>query len=390
MADITTLKDLPRDARCEIYGKLTNIVDIKNIIKAYPKFAKEIYLCVLEIREHNPEDNISVTNLLKFTKLKFIEIPIIVETEKELERMAYSNLDYLHIQLGKQFGSNFKGHDYIKFMQTINKFINLWVGNNTIGDVVDEDILSDIIPSHLAKIVIIERLYDGEIVYTNDKGIRFIYNKGSVNIYKNNIGYPKTRKIMYNLIELFDKNNALDDLKIFTKIYPPDFTQEDIRENKDFFGYQLDGLKSVGVSLSVEEEIGFWLSTFNGSKQVNRIYFIPIRSFSFIGLSTPISWGKFNNTAHIVINEMAAAPDNEITELELPLRDPNIQTILAAYPNIKVIGLLQLEITEKARIKKITDIANKYPNLNFVIFPYENEPELPVLDNVSFAPFDIK
>lgn len=378
------LATINNDTRCLIFSKINSLKEIKNIIRAYPQFAKQLYSCLLLIEEKNGENEIIPAEIvLRMTNLQSINIGILVNDENELVKLANRNFDYLHLILSENFGVEYKGYNYLKFTQYVDKFVRLWSKNK-----LDEEEEFFEVPSSpiLNKTLIIERFKDEEIDYDNDKGIRFIYDQGIIEIYKNNVNNIKARKIFLDLIEYLDRHNNITGLEVFTKfITVPGATEETIDPYFDLFGYVLDGLKTVGLSYQTESDVGFWIVAAGESKQLSKIYHIPTTNpyipLKLLSRSTVV---EFEGMILDTIDQMQ--PNNKITNLELPisLKQPNIiPLVLQKFPNIRVIGVRAGAMKREDRIQQIRHISTTYPQFEFIVFVGKDPPE-PKLPNIEY------
>lgn len=400
-----SLHSIVHDARCIIFSKITTLKEIKNIIIAYPIYAKELYSCLITIEDKEYEI-IPAEIVLRMVNLQSINIKILVNDENELSKISDKNFPYLHLILSDKFGQGTKGASYLKFMQSVGRFVRSWAKSTyqerrikpyeDVAEVlsneeesISEEEFFELPPSSvLDKTLIIERFkedIDYGIDYDNDNGIRFIYDRGIVQIYKNNVG-----KIMFDLLDFLDKNNGLTGLEVFTEfINKPEAgaTEEMVQEYMDFFGYNLDGLKTLGLSYQVKRDAAFWILAMQESKQLYRIYFLPTSSQFLIKTGIGLANQTESQFEHSAIAGIESTiGNNKITHFELPLTTVNndhIPLVIQIFPNIQVIGARVSGQKREDRIQQIRQIASTYPAYHFIIF-VGRDPAGPKLPNVEY------
>jgi hypothetical protein len=123
-------------------------------------------------------------------------------------------------------------------MQNVELFVNTWVNNKYtyrklkpygLEEEIDEERedeeseksieeseeeFFESLPSPLLhKTLIIERNGEDEIDFNNDRNIRFVYDRGVVQLYKNNVENHKVGNITFDLLDLLDKKVPLLDWK---------------------------------------------------------------------------------------------------------------------------------------------------------------------------------
>lgn len=379
------------DARCAIFSKLTDLQSIKNAIRAYPQYSRSIYSCIREIRQGGNQI-IPVSAVLKMTNLESIELPILVENEDDLVKLAKSGLSFLHLILSRKISHGIKTVSYSKFMALVEKFVVPWSQNKSHFKRVkpdfeleaseDEDFGKDEeffeVPTSplLKRSLTIEREdeYQNDINYDNDSGIRFIYDYGVVQLYKNNVESFKVNKITFNLLELFDRSNSLTGLEIFTQFIFLESPAEIIEKLANFFFHDLDGLKTIGLSSQVSSDVGFWIAGSEISKQISKIYFLQTNLNIFTEL-------KFNGSA--VTNLESAGVNDKMINFELPLPAKNVPLIIQKFPNVQVIGIQPVGMFRRSRISQIVEASRNYPDRHFVVFTVEDLTELK-LANVEY------
>ena len=92
--------NVPADTRCVIFSKINNLKEIKNIVRAYPKYAKQLYSCIIEIKEEDDEI-IPAKIVLKMINLREIDVKILVDSPEELELLSNRTLNFLRRNLVK-------------------------------------------------------------------------------------------------------------------------------------------------------------------------------------------------------------------------------------------------------------------------------------------------
>lgn len=402
------LDNIPSDARCVIFSKLSNIKEIRNTIKAFPKYTSQLYKCVKTI-EGNDNDIIPASIVLKMINLREINIKILIDKKEELFQLANRDFPFLYLVLSETFGKGNKNFYYIKFMENIDLFVREWKKNTyqprkiklyeDISELseeesddreIEENFFSSPPSSLLDKVLIIERVNEEDIDYDNDNGIRFIYDRGVVHLYRNNVDNIKVRKIMLNLIDFLDKNNSLSGLEVFAQfINVSGATEETVQKYLDFFGYDLNGLKTIGISFQVQQDSSVWVSILADKNQINQIYFIPTTSLFLIkkGISiSKINVIRFEMGIYGVLQNLAFV-NNNITHFELPVGLESgqnfIPLVIQRFPNIKVIGVRIVGIKRQYRINQIINLSTTYPQYQFVVFIGKDPPE-PKLLNIEY------
>lgn len=400
------LSKINKDERCLIFSKLTKLGDIKNTIKAYPQYSRLVYSCIKIIEDD--EETIPVDVILRMTNLEEANVRIFVDTNEQLIKLANRNLPFIYIILSERFGKGNKGGAYLKFMETTQLFVKTWVKNKYIGrkirpyedfpeiteaktlgldeeEIEEEETFFRAPVSHIInKTLIIERLNEDEIDYDNDRTIRFIYSQGTVHIYKNNL-YGKSRNIMFSLLELLSKNNALDRLEIFTTFLGDIENHADALKYIHFFKNELDTVKSYGFSYQVGTDIPHWLGIAIRNINIEKVYFVPTVSIiSDIYKVAP----KFRAAQLMVglddyLRDTTNTVNEVFTSFILPVFPSRIPKLLELFPNLETIGLISDSFTRAGRIEDIEKISSTYPNLNIVVFLTSDPPE-PKLPNVRY------
>ncbi len=158
-------------------------------------------------------------------------------------------------------------------------------------------------------------------------------------------------------------------------------TEARIQKYINFFGYTLDGLKTIGLSYQVGADSVFWIASMENSKRLKKIYYIPTSNTRIMGIVTDVSAIMFISGVNEVIQQLT--PNPKITSLELPINVDLIPTVVKNFPNIQVIGIRTTGLKREARIQQIRNASATYPNISFVVFVQSDPPE-PKLPNVEY------
>jgi len=164
-------------------------------------------------------------------------------------------------------------------------------------------------------------------------------------------------------------------------LYNETLTEARVQKYINFFGYTLDGLKTIGLSYQVGADSVFWIGSMENSKRLKKIYYIPTSNTRIMGIVTNVSAIMFLLGLDQIIPQLT--PDPKITSLELPIDVNIIPAVIQNFPNIQVIGIRTTSLKREARIQQIRNASTTYPNISFVVFVQSDPPE-PKLPNVEY------
>ena len=377
------MEETAPELMCEIFSNIVKVKDIANAAISYPRSKNLLFDCIKSIQD---EDTlVNAEYILRMNKLQDINAQILVKNSNELNYISRKKWNYLHLVLGRQFDG--KPITFQLFMEIVQRFLKLWVENNK----VEESFTQERLVSPLEnKTLIIERQSDKQktINYDDDKAIRFIYKEGIVHIYKNNVYTLKVRDVFFDILAYLNRNHSLSGLEVFANFVSNiNAIEAQTQRYIDFFGYELDGLKTIGVSFHVLEDAAFWLVLPSETSNVEEIYFIPtdsILAINTLGVGIiKLRFYKFEEAALQIIQSLPV-PNTKITNIELPINPDIIPVIIQNYPNIKTIGFDNPGLNKRStRIENIKRISAQYPTYNLIVF-LSNDPPEPILPNVEY------
>jgi hypothetical protein len=121
--------DLPNEAWCHVIMGLTTPTDIMNYLQANPRHRNLVFDCVQQINRDpaQPKAQIPASYLVHFERIRQVDIPIIVNSQDELEQVALlPHLTNYKILLGPLFVQGYTPEDYQTFLDQVLDFIKTY------------------------------------------------------------------------------------------------------------------------------------------------------------------------------------------------------------------------------------------------------------------------
>ena len=319
-----------------VFKNITRVKDIVNFARACPRLAKLLYSSITTIDD---KSSVPASWLLNLGNLSHITAPINCLLASELYFLAKSSLHYLHIVL-----NDCPAHKGLYFMDRLREFLDYEIQEKT-------------------------------LIFTNSL-MKFHYEKGIVNIYKDNVQDLGIREIFIKVISLLA--SKIKGLRVFTKFISGN-TQAIINQYIALFSSL--SLTSLGMSFHVEEDVDFWMKY----TKATRLYYIPIESVKHFTLPFVV-WGKSGYVEfiyHINKTLLNMNPNINIRNLEIPISSEIMPLVLHNFPNAKNICIYVEAITRNSRINKLVHLSEQYPNHHFIAFIMRDPPE-PKLPNIDY------